>query len=141
MFKNPDIECGSTEHVLLSIWSALTFVVLLVFIYLRANGHDILQHDPRSPARLRDDIHNFDAYYAFFRLFAMIILIVVAEASPITASILLMIAFLIPVAFTIHKLVRHSFLFHDVIAVRHQDSLPSKSTIASQQTAFCRDEI
>ena len=113
-------------------------LIEVLFIYLRANGHDILQHDPRSPARLRDDIHNFDAYYAFFRLFAMIILIVVAEASPITASILLMIAFLIPVAFTIHKLVRHSFLFH---AVHNQDALPSKTTIVSQQTAFCRDEI
>lgn len=104
LFKNWNIECGYAEHVLLAIWSAIILLALLAFVFLRANAHDILQHDPRLPSRLRDDIRNFDKNYAFFKFSSLIILIIIAESSPIVASILLVIAFLLPVAYTIHKL-------------------------------------
>ena len=104
VFKNASLECGEAEHVSLCIWSSISFLFLIAFIYFRANAHDVLQHNPRMPSKIRDDVHDFDAYYSFFRLSAVIVTVIVAESSPVISSFLLLIAFLIPIAFTLHRL-------------------------------------
>ena len=104
VFKNPDMKCGQIEHVTLCIWSAFTFFILILCICFRANSHDIMQHEVKLPTKLREDIHNFDAYYSCFRLLAMITIIIVAESSAIISSLCLFFVFMIPNVFTIKKL-------------------------------------
>mmetsp|Transcript_54176 Transcript_54176/g.89682 ORF Transcript_54176/g.89682 Transcript_54176/m.89682 type:complete len:509 (+) Transcript_54176:39-1565(+) len=114
VFKNPTITCGERMHIFLSIWSGIVLLIVTLAFYLRANSHDVLQHDPTAPNRVRHDVHNLEAYYAFFRLLAMIMVIIVAEASAVAASVCLLLVFIVPVLFTIYKLpfvdMRYNFL-------------------------------
>eukprot|EP01084_Bolivina_argentea_P180859 312431_1 len=102
--KNPDITCGESKHIGLCIWASVTFIFFIVSIYIRATSRDTEQHYAGLANKIRHDVHNIDAYYSLLRLLAMIMIIIVAESSPILSSILLFIVFLIPIVFTVRNL-------------------------------------
>lgn len=114
LFKNNEMECGTAGHVLLCVWSSFVIICLVIGVVLRASSQDIYQHHFRLASKIRSNIHNIDAKFALFRLSAMMIAIILAQYSGITAAILLFMAFFVPICYTINQLpyvnMRYNFL-------------------------------